>query len=222
MSLFPRFSTSLGAGVALAALLAACSPGPKAGTELPADVTSAEPVKMAVRHVDNFELKDETGKSHALSNMKDARAVVLVMQGNGCPIVRKLIPTLKQVAGQFADKNVKFFMLNANSQDTPQAIAAEATTFELGIPVLKDVDQSVARQLGAERTAEVFVIDPKTSNVVFHGPIDDRLSYGTERAVADNHYLINTLNNMLAGKPVPMVDVKADGCIINYVTPEKA
>jgi thiol-disulfide isomerase/thioredoxin len=217
-----RPSVLLAASAGLAALaLAACSPAPQTA-EAPAALHTAEPAKMTARHIANFQLNDETGKPFTLYDQKDAKAVVLVMHGNGCPIVQKLTPTLKEVAGEYSSKNVKFFMVNSNSQDTPSAIAAEVAKFELGIHVLKDADQTIGRKLGAERTAEVFVVDPKSWTIVFHGPIDDRLTYGTERPVAKNFYLKDTLNAVLAGKPVPAVEAKADGCIINYLTPEKA
>ena len=39
--------------------------------------------------VDNFRLLDQNGKSHELYYSSDMKAVVLMVHGNGCPIVRQ-------------------------------------------------------------------------------------------------------------------------------------
>ena len=39
--------------------------------------------------VDNFMLLDQDGQAHELHYYSDAKAIVLIVQGNGCPIVRK-------------------------------------------------------------------------------------------------------------------------------------
>ena len=94
----------------------------------PSAQTDAEirtPEKIA-----NFTLIDQTGASHELYKMTDAKAIVITMQGVGCPIVQKMTPDLKAVQAAYEGKGVKFFMLNANNQDTRETIAAEAANFE--------------------------------------------------------------------------------------------
>lgn len=209
------------ASVLAVAVAAACSPAPSTETaEAPPAVTTAEPVVATAKTVSDFELKDQNGVAHRLHGMADAKAVVIVMQGVGCPIVQKLSPTLKEIQAEYTAKGVQFVMLNPNIQDTPEKIAAEAEKFELDLPMLKDDNQAVSKELGAVRTAETFVIDPKGWKVVFHGPIDDRLTYGREKAQASNFYLKDALNAVLAGQTPPVVTAEADGCLINYVTPE--
>jgi len=43
--------------------------------------------------VENFRLFDHKGGSHELYYYDDARAVVFLVQGNGCPIVRNAAPS---------------------------------------------------------------------------------------------------------------------------------
>lgn len=209
------------ASVLAVALAAACSPAPVTETaEAPPATTVAEPTVATAKTVSDFELKDQNGVAHRLHAMTEAKAIVVVMQGVGCPIVQKLTPTLKDIQAEYEAKGVKFVMLNPNIQDTPEKIAAEAEKFDLHLPMLKDDAQAVSKELGAVRTAETFVIEPGTWKVLFHGPIDDRLTYGREKAEASNHYLKDALNAVLAGQTPPLVTAEADGCIINYVTPE--
>ena len=166
--------------------------------------------------VADFTLKDANGKTHQLYKLTDKAAIVIAMQGVGCPIVLKMTPDIKAVAAKYGPRNVEFLMVNSNLQDTPEMIAAEAKDFEQPIPILKDADQKVGKGLGAKRTAEMYVIQPKTWQVLYHGPIDDRLSYGQEKAVATKHYLSDALDQVLAGKPVTVEETQANGCLINF------
>jgi peroxiredoxin len=204
----------LAASAACLAITVACAPE----TAAPAAEAQAATAyrDKAPATAPDFKLVDHTGKTHQLKSMTDAKAIVVVMQGVGCPIVQKMTPDLKAVQAKYADKGVAFLMLNANFQDTPEMIANEAKNFDITMPILKDATQSVARSMGVERTAETFVIDPKGWKILYHGPLNDRLTYGRERAKAENDFVAQVLDGVLAGKPVDVVRQQADGCIINY------
>ena len=65
--------------------------------------------------VGNFALLDHRGKFHNLEYYSDQKAIVIVVQGNACPIVRKSVSYLNDLKKQFESQGVVFFMLNANS-----------------------------------------------------------------------------------------------------------
>lgn len=207
-------SLILALGLAVASI-AAVSPQVSVAAP-PKAAPAAAPAKPAPMKVANFNLKDQNGKAHDLYALKDKKAVVLVMQGVGCPIVQKLTPSINDIAAQYGAKNVEFLMVNSNLADTPAAIKAEATSFSLKVPVLKDTDQKVGMALKVERTAEAIVIDPKTWTVVYHGAIDDRLDYGRERPKPTERYVATVLDAMLTGAKVPEYHAPASGCIINF------
>ena len=145
-----------------------------AGRVQQTDAVRGKPaVSSSVQVVDNFRLTDETGRSQLLYARKDAPAVVLVMQGNGCPIVRNMTSDLRNLRDAYAAKGVEFMMINSNIQDTREAIAREVADFPVNMPVLKDDNQLVGLQLGAQRTSEVFVVDPKSWKVIYRGPLND-------------------------------------------------
>src|SRR5688500_4146688 len=112
--------TGLAAAAALAWLFTAA-----AGARAPASETRAAPAR-AGPHVENFALIDHEGSFRELYYHSDARAIVLFVQGNGCPIARKSLPALRELRERFADRGVLFWLLNANAQDSRAAIAAEA------------------------------------------------------------------------------------------------
>ncbi len=172
--------------------------------------------------VGNFVLLDHRGAAHELRYHSDAKAIVIMVQGNGCPAVRQLLPRLAEVRKAYADRGVVFWLLNANPQDDRASVVAEAKEFGFALPVLMDDTQLVAEALGVERTAEVFVIDPADRwKLKYRGPVDDRVGYGQQRPEADHHYLSDALDAVLAGKPVARPRVEGVGCLVDLPKHER-
>ncbi len=166
-------------------------------------------------YVDNFSLLDHKGRAHELYYYDDAPAIVIMIQGNGCPIVRNAWSDYSAVRDRFADKGVEFYMLNANRQDTRSTIAEEAENFSYDIPILKDETQLIAEALGVTRTAEVLVISPSDWSIIYRGPVNDRLGYSQQRAEAKEHYLADALNVAIAGGEIETRIRRSKGCIVN-------
>lgn len=172
--------------------------------------------------IENFQLLDQHGSTHVLQWHADTKAVVILIQGNGCPIVRNAWPTYRQIREDYQHEDIVFLMLNSNIQDDRSAIWRESDTFKMDISILKDEDQSVGESLGVIRTAEAFVIDPKTWEVVYRGAIDDRLTYEYQRAEASEHYLRDALDAVLAGEPIAVPQREALGCLVNFPNRRRA
>jgi peroxiredoxin len=167
--------------------------------------------------VKNFQLTDQYGKAHELRDAADAKALVIMIHGNGCPIVRQAVPALKDIRSKYQSQGVAFLLLNSNQQDTREFIASEAKEFSMDFPILVDGErQHVGEALGVVRTSEVFVIDPRTWKLMFRGPIDDRLSYEKQRPAASHHYLADALDAIIAGQPVKVARADGVGCIVNF------
>ncbi len=170
-----------------------------------------------LKDIKDFELVDHLGVTHKLSDYESKQYIVLYTHGVGCPIARLSVPSYLAVRDDYASKNIEFLMINASIQDDIPRIQTEATEFNINFPILKDEDQSVARSLGVERTAEVFIIDPRTHAVLFRGPIDDSLGYEAQRATTDHHYLRDALDTVLKGEQVNMDDIPdSKGCLIGF------
>jgi len=168
-----------------------------------------------LRSIPEFELSDHAGETHTLADYADRDLLVLYVQGVGCPIARIAVPSYREVRAEFESKNVAFMMFNSNIQDNIPRIAREVDEFGIDFTVLKDEGQALAKALGVERTAEVFVIDPKSREVFYRGPINDKLGYETQKNTASAHYLKDALNTVLAGGKVNMDDVPdSKGCLV--------
>ncbi len=162
-------------------------------------------------HVDNFRLLDQTGASHELYYLSDARAVVLMTYGNGCGIVQKSLPRLREIRDEYKARGVAFLLIDSNLQDDRNAVARESTDFGNDLPILIDETQLIGEGLGVDRTADVFVVDPKNWQLVYRGPMDDRLAYGSQKQIAKKQYLTDALDATLAGKPVAVAKARSAG-----------
>ena len=168
-----------------------------------------------LRSIPDFELTDQNGKVHTLDDYKDYDYAVFYVQGVGCPIARIAVPNFREVRDEFSGKNVSFTMFNSNIQDNLARISREGNEFGIDFPIMKDEGQKLAKALGVERTAEVFVVNPRTQEVLFRGPINDQLGYETQRNEASAHYLKDALNTVLAGGVVNMDDIPdSKGCLV--------
>jgi len=167
------------------------------------------------RLVENFALFDHEGKFHELFYYSDKKAVVLIMQGNGCPIVRKNVSYLNELKDQYESRAVTFLMINANLQDDRFSIAKEAKEYDIKIPILEDRSQVIAEALDVSRTAEALVVNPVDWTIVYQGPINDRLGYEEQKAEVGHHYLRDAIDALLENRPVQNIEASVKGCLIN-------
>ena len=168
-----------------------------------------------LRSIPEFELTDQLGATLTLDRYADNEFVVFYVQGVGCPIARIALPNYREVRDEYASRNIEFVMFNSNIQDDPRRIAKEADEFGIDFPIMKDEGQKLAKALGVERTAEVFIVNPRTKEVLYRGPINDQLGYETQRVNASENYLKDALDTVLAGGTVNMDDIPdSKGCLI--------
>src|SRR5207237_514417 len=108
-----------------------------------------------------FRLQDPRGAWHALPDPGESKLVVLAFLGTECPLAELYASRLAELARANRAKGVAFLGIDANSQDSPSALARFAGTHDLPFPLLKDVGNEVADRLHAERTPQVFVLDER-------------------------------------------------------------
>ena len=163
--------------------------------------------------VRNVRLKDASGKAWSLDEPKDARAVVVVFLGTQCPINNAYLPRLRELYNTYAAKGVAFFAINSNEHDSVEAIRSHAQKHKLAFPVLKDDGQAVAKRFGAERVPEAFVLDAGRL-IRYQGRIDDQFGLGYQRPQPTKQFLVDALEEVLAGKQVTQTKVAVEGCYI--------
>ncbi|HEX4070638.1 MAG TPA: redoxin domain-containing protein [Planctomycetaceae bacterium] len=168
------------------------------------------------RKAENFSLNDFYGKTYSLADFKDKKLVVLAFVGTECPVAKAYGPRLAELAKKYADKGVQFLGVSSNRQDTITELSAFARVHHIEFPILKDLNNKLADQLGAQRTPEVFVLDQDRS-VRYHGRIDNQFGVGYAKKTASEPFLQSALDELLAGRPVSKGETAAVGCFIGRV-----
>lgn len=169
---------------------------------------------VVAERADNFRLVDADGRAHELYRLKDASAVVFATTALGAADMKKFAPEIEALKAAYADKGVEFLMLNATGKDDRDAVAAEAQELGLTIPVLMDDMQLVGGHLGVTKTSEVFVVNPKTWEVVYHGALNRTLAEG--KKPKGKTYAADAIDAVIAGEPVAVETVAAKGTTIAF------
>jgi peroxiredoxin len=166
--------------------------------------------------VHDFSLSDYRGKKYSLADFRDHQFVVGIFLGTECPLAKLYAQRLETLSERFGPQGVTFVGFNSNQQDSLTEIGAFARRHGVAFPMLKDLGNKFADQMGAERTPEVFVWDD-AGYVRYRGRIDDQFGVGYVRDQPTRHDLVDALDALLAGEPVATPVTEAVGCIIGRV-----
>jgi hypothetical protein len=170
------------------------------------------PRPVADSRLNDYALYDQFGELHRFSSYNDSKGIVLFVQGNGCPIVRNYLEDYRELVQEYGPRGFQFFFLNANIQDDRKGVLKEAEAYDFPVPVLMDQYQLLADRLDVGITAEVFVLHPTTREIMYRGPLNDRLDYEVQRNASMNNYLEDALLTISQGRQVDMPDASVKGC----------
>jgi peroxiredoxin len=142
-----------------------------------------------------------------------SKAVVVVFDATKCPYAIGYKERVAKMGKEYAGKGVTFVTINSNKTEPAAEVAEDAKKHGFAFPVLKDEGNKVADLYGAQKTPEIYVLDPK-GTLLYRGRIDETHEEPENVKSPD---LINALEAILAGKPVPAAETKAFGCTIKRV-----
>jgi mono/diheme cytochrome c family protein/peroxiredoxin len=165
-----------------------------------------------------FALPDTNNKTISVSPGYSDLTVVCFL-GTECPMAKLYARRLTELAAEYRkshQRQVRFFAISSNSQDSMEDVAAYVKTHALGFPMLKDYRNVVADQFKATRTPEVFLLD-KQFEIKYQGRIDDQYEPGIARAKPTKHDLKLAIDECLAGNSVTHPQQEATGCLIGRV-----
>jgi peroxiredoxin len=166
--------------------------------------------------VPQFDLPGVDGRNRSLDSYGGAAALVLVQSCNHCPYVQAWEDRLSAVARDYADRGVRVVAINSNDaanypedsfEEMQKRSSAQGFTFDY----LYDEPQAVARQLGAERTPEVFLFD-RERRLVYHGAIDD----SRDEDEVSQQYLRDALDAVLSSQEPAVSETPAVGCTVKW------
>jgi peroxiredoxin len=163
-----------------------------------------------------FDLPGVDGQNHALDSYADAEALVLVQSCNHCPYVQAWEDRLSAIARDYADNGVRVVAVNSNDaehypEDSFEEMQRRASARGFTFDYLYDEPQAVARELGSERTPEVFVYD-RDRRLVYHGAIDD----SRDETAVTQQYLRDALDAVLEGREPAVTGTPPVGCTVKW------
>lgn len=123
----------------------------------------------------DFALLDQHGTFHQLSRYGESKAVVLFVQRNGEALSRQALPILADLQERYRERGVVVLLLNPDPAQDRASVMAELAAQGVELPVLLDTAQVVARSLKVKTTAEAFILDPASHDVLYRGPLDSRI-----------------------------------------------
>jgi hypothetical protein len=166
-------------------------------------------------------LRDAAGAAVPITALGHGRWRVLVFTGTDCPIGNLYMTRLANLARTYERRGVGFVGINSNAHETAEQVAEHARSYALPFPVLKDPDNRVADLLAVERTCEVIVLDPR-ERIRYRGAIDDQYSLKAHRDGPAREFLVQALEDLLAGRDVRSRCTEVAGCPIDRVDPRLA
>ncbi|MDX6491484.1 MAG: hypothetical protein QOD43_1729, partial [Gaiellaceae bacterium] len=116
----------------------------------------------------------------------------------------------------YADRGVRVVAVNSNDatnypEDSFGEMQKRASARGFAFDYLFDEPQTVARELGAERTPEVFLFD-RDRRLVYHGAIDD----SRDEDAVSQQYLRDALDAVLSSEEPAVSETPAVGCTVKW------
>ena len=205
----------------LAALVLAGAPlllGTALGRGIATPVTEVAepraPIIVADAPILDFQLTDIEGATDWLSDVKGARAYVIVMRDIGCPVSGRYAPKVARLDKAYGEKGVEFIYVNVNPANTVEQIRAdEISRHGFTGRYVHDPLARIGRALGVRSTGEVFVLDG-SRRLRYRGPVDDQYGITYTRPRVGDESLVNALDAVLAGREPAKADIDAQGCLL--------
>ena len=163
--------------------------------------------------IEDFTLPDADGVNHSLKSLMGKKGAVIIFVATKCPVSNAYNDRMEKVYEDYQAKGISVVGINANSTEPAAEVKSHAAQKGLKFAILKDDGNKIADRLGANHTPEAYVIDA-SGKLVYHGRIDN----AQNTANITSNDLRDTLDAILAGKPVAKTTSMAFGCSIKRVS----
>ena len=166
------------------------------------------------RYVGDLEFTDLAGDKHRLSQWHDRRAVAVCMTSTTCPLSKKYLPMLAELAKTYGPRGVQFVLVNTVATDDRSQMKDAAARLPEQVVYVPDADGKTAHGVGAKSTTDVIVLEASRT-VVYHGAVDDQYGFGYALDAPRHRYLAVALDAVLAGRAPLVAATAAPGCMLD-------
>lgn len=171
----------------------------------------------------DFSLQGTDDKTYTLDSFKDAHYLVIVFTSNHCPDARAARDRINQFAKNYADKNVQVVAISSNDPKAVMKLELGYSVYGDSFEDMKHVakahgyihpylydgeHQKAALAYGALATPHCFILGPDRT-LLYQGQFDNGQR---NPGPASKNTVQDTIDALLAGKPVPTATTRAFGC----------
>jgi peroxiredoxin len=161
-----------------------------------------------------FQLRDTQGGVHAQAEFAGHKAVVLFFTTTDCPIANSYVPEMNRIHDAYASRSVLFYAVQTDLTIPEAEVATYARDYRYTYPLLLDQKQQLVRWTGASITPQAAILAPD-GKLLYLGRVDNRIAdFGKQRLQPTIFDLRDSLDAVLAGKPLSHATTKSVGCAI--------
>jgi hypothetical protein len=156
-------------------------------------------------------LPETAGEGPSITELtRGAPLTVVVFFSGHCPCQRAHDERLRALAAKYGPAGVRFVLVDAEVDASPQRDDVEASARGYPFPILANPSGSLADSLGAEYATYSVVLDAE-HRVRYQGGIDSDKQHLTEDA---HFYLRDALDDLLGGRSPTVPVGKTLGCVL--------
>lgn len=159
-------------------------------------------------------LEGADGKRHGWDDVAGSKCVVVAFTCNSCPYARDVEDRLIELTKEFPASEMRLVAINVNlvKDDSLAAMKQRAEEKGFPYPYLHDPTQKIAKEFGAIKTPEFFVLDA-VGKVVYMGSLDD----SPDGKAVTKRYVADAVRAVLAGTKPEATETVPIGCRVRYV-----
>lgn len=167
----------------------------------------------------DFSLKDVVSSGYkSLTDLKGAKATVILFICNHCPYVKHVNAELVNIANAYQPLGVGFVAISANDvesypEDSPEKMQQVARDLKYPFPYLYDETQETAKAYDAVCTPDIFVFDASLK-LAYRGQLDD--SRPGNKIPVTGSDLRRALDALVAGEQPSSYQKPGIGCSIKW------
>ena len=153
------------------------------------------------------------GKNYSLTDFESSKVIVVVFTCNSCPYAVDIEDRLLAFHQKYGKQGVALVAINVNKveADLMPAMKDKAKEKAFQFPYLFDETQKIAKDYGAKRTPEFFVLD-QDRKVVYMGALDD----SPEGKKVSKRYIEAAVDMTLAGEKIEIAETIPVGCAVRF------
>ncbi|MDP2142013.1 MAG: hypothetical protein Q8L20_14495 [Gammaproteobacteria bacterium] len=125
---------------------------------------------FAAERIGNFTLLDERGKAVELHYHRQAPAIVLLAHRSESSLVARASALVEELR---AVRQIPFFLINPVTSESRASLQRDKERQGISAAILQDDSQLVSETLGLSYAGEVLVINPRSWEIVYRGPVTE-------------------------------------------------